>query len=134
MNTKTFTYSLTIKEDYLDMFGHMNNATYLTLFEEARWDLIQNNGYGVPQIRESGLGPIILEIKLSFLKELLLGDAVIIESKMLFYKNKIGKLSQKMIRDGLVCCEAEFTIGLFNLIERKLVLPTQEWLHAVGIA
>lgn len=38
-----------------------------------------------------------------------------------------------MIRDGELCCEAEFTISLFDLQERKLVLPTKEWLHAVGI-
>ena len=38
MEWKVFTYPLLIKETYLDTFGHVNNATYLTLFEEARWD------------------------------------------------------------------------------------------------
>ncbi|OGT39910.1 MAG: thioesterase [Gammaproteobacteria bacterium RIFCSPHIGHO2_12_FULL_36_30] len=130
---KTYFYSVMIKENHLDVFGHMNNAQYFMLFEEARWEFITNNGYGLKKIKETGLGPTILEIHLRFLKEIRLREKIIIETQILYYKNKIGKLSQKMIRDGEVCCEAEFTIGLFSLKERKLVLPTSEWLTAVGV-
>lgn len=35
MNAKIFTYPMLIKESHLDSFGHMNNATYLELFENA---------------------------------------------------------------------------------------------------
>lgn len=122
-----------IKETYLDTFGHVNNATYLTLLEEARWDLITKNGYGMKKIIETGLGPTILEIKLSFYKELRLREEVMIETQMISYKNKIGTLSQKIARDGEICCAAEFTIGLFDLNQRKLILPTKEWLLAVGV-
>lgn len=131
---KTYFYSVMIKENYLDAFSHMNNAQYFMLFEAARWDFITNNGYGIKKIKETGLGPTILEIHLRFLKEIRLREKIMIESQLLYYKNKIGKLSQKMIRDNEVCCEAEFTIGLFSLKERKLVLPTPEWLAAVGVA
>ncbi|MCX7124714.1 MAG: acyl-CoA thioesterase [Gammaproteobacteria bacterium] len=133
MDTKTFSYPIIIKESYLDTFGHVNNATYLTLFEEARWDFITKNGYGLKRIKETGLGPTILEIKLQFLKEIRLREEITIETKVIFYKNKIGKIAQQMIRNGEICCEAEFTVGLFSLKERKLVLPTPEWLLAVGI-
>ena len=74
-----------------------------------------------------------MEIKLTFLKELCLREAIVIETQIISYERKIGKLSQKMIRDGEVCCHAEFVMGLFNLVERKLVLPTAEWLRAIGI-
>jgi len=133
MHAKIFSYPLVIKESYLDTFGHVNNATYLTLFEEARWDLITKNGYGLKKIQETRLGPTILEIKLSFLKEIRLREEITIETQMISYEKKIGKISQKMLRDGEVCCTAEMTIGFFNLLERKLVLPTAEWLKAIGI-
>ncbi|MDR3478357.1 MAG: acyl-CoA thioesterase [Gammaproteobacteria bacterium] len=133
MPSTIFAYPFTIKEIYLDTFGHMNNATYLTLFEEARWDLITKNGYGLKKIQETGLGPTILELKLTFFKELRLRETITIETQMISYEKKIGKLSQKMIRDGETCCAAEFVIGLFSVKERKLVLPTPEWLQAVGI-
>lgn len=127
------TYPLIIKEMHLDTFGHVNNATYLALLEEARWDLITKNGYGLRKIQETGVGPTILEINLKFLKELRLREEVIIQTQLISYKEKIGTLSQKIVRVDEVCCEAIIVMGLFSLKERKLILPTPEWLNAVGI-
>ena len=49
----TFVYETLIRESHLDTFGHVNNATYLQLYEEARWELITRNGYGLAKVRES---------------------------------------------------------------------------------
>lgn len=133
MKATVFSYPVIIKEAHLDTFGHVNNASYLSLLEEARWDLLTQNGYGLKKIQETHLGPTILEIKLTFLKELRLRENITIESQMISYNEKIGKLAQKIIRDGVVCCEAEITVALFDLSLRKLVLPTTDWLKAVGI-
>jgi YbgC/YbaW family acyl-CoA thioester hydrolase len=133
MGTKVSSYPILIKEVYLDSFGHVNNAIYLTLFEEARWDIITKNNYGLKKIHETGLGPIILEIKLNYFKELRLREEIIIETQILSYQEKIGKLSQKMLRNNEVCCTAEIIFGLFNLQARKLVLPTTDWLNAIGV-
>ena len=132
-NAAVFHYPLTIREHHLDTFGHVNNATYLSILEEARWELITQNGYGLSYIRETGLGPTILEINIKFLKELRLREQISIESQMLSYEGKIGKIVQKMFRNGEQCCIAEFTVGLFSVKERKLVLPTPEWLKAIGL-
>jgi len=132
MAGKIFSYPLLIKESHLDTFGHVNNATYLSLFEEARWDLITKNGFGLKKIQESGIGPTILEIKLKFLKELRLREEIIIQTQFLSYEKKIAKLSQKMLRNDEVCCEAELVFGLFDVRERKLIFPTPDWLKAIG--
>ena len=132
MKHPIFTYPLVIKESYLDFLGHVNNAMYLTLLEEARWDLVTKNGYGLKKIQETGLSPVILEIKLSFFKELRLREEVIIETQLISYEKMVGKLLQKIVRAGEICCTAEFTMGLFDLKERKLVPPTKEWLSAIG--
>ena len=133
MNAKVFLYPLTIKENHLDSFEHVNNATYLNLFEQARWDMLKKNGYTWENMKETGVGPTILEIKITFLKELRLHDAIIIETQVISYKKKIGRLMQKMMRDGVVCCEAEYVMGFFDLRTRKLVLPMPELLQAFGI-
>lgn len=133
MKAKKFQYPIIIKENHLDTFGHVNNASYLLLLEEARWDLLTQNNFGMEQIHQLGFGPVILELKLSFRKELRLREKIIIETEMISYKNKICKMLQKMIRDNDVCAEAELVIGLFDLKKRKLVLPTPEWLSAMGI-
>lgn len=38
---KIFQYDMVIKIHHLDTFGHVNNAAYLQIFEEARsWDIL----------------------------------------------------------------------------------------------
>jgi YbgC/YbaW family acyl-CoA thioester hydrolase len=126
-------YPIVIKEHHLDTFGHVNNATYLQLFEEARWEWITQNGYGLAKVRETGLGPTLLEVHLKFLKEVRLRQKITIQSRVLSYVKKISVLEQAMKNEaGEICCQASFTVGLFDTKERKLVLPTKEWLQAVG--
>ena len=134
MEAEKFIYSFEVEKKHLDSFGHVNNAMYLTLFEEARWELITKNGYGLAKIHESKIGPTLLEIHIRFMKELLLGQSITIESQVTALKSKIGVMTQKMIREGDLCCQAEFTIGLFDLNQRKLVTLTPEWLKAIGVS
>mgnify|MGYP002626401055 CR=1 FL=1 len=70
MTAPTYRHEVLIKEKHLDTMGHMNNATYLQLFEEARWDLITANGFGLKEIQQKKQGPTILEINLRFKKEI----------------------------------------------------------------
>ena len=130
---KIHLYQRLVIEVDLDAYAHVNNTTYFTMFEEARWDLISENGYGFHKIMETGLGPVILEVTARYLKELQVRDKIIIETSLTSYEKKVGKMVQRMLRGEDVCCIAEFTFGLFDLKQRKLVLPTQEWLKGLGL-
>jgi len=135
MPHEIFRYPLTIKEFHLDTFGHVNNATYLQILEQARWELITPRGFGLKAIQETRLGPVVLEFTVKFLKELTLRQDIVIESQMLSYEKKIGILRQDILSaDGELCFESRMTLGLMDMNARKLVMPTPEWLHAVGIA
>jgi acyl-CoA thioester hydrolase len=126
--------TLIVSEAHLDSFGHVNNARYLELFEQARWDMIASRGFGIETIRKTLTGPTILEITLRFLRELQARETIVIRSTVLSYQRKVGRLGQTMIRsDGNVACEAVFTIGLFDVERRRLIEPTPEWAHAVGL-
>lgn len=127
-------YKILIRESHLDTFGHMNNAMYLTLFEEARWEVITKNGYGLNDILKAKKGPVILDAQINFLKEIRLREEITINLKMLEYKSKVGKLFQQMIKsDGSIAAEATMTFGLFDLQARRLIDPTPEWKQALGI-
>ncbi|HEX9618770.1 MAG TPA: acyl-CoA thioesterase [Polyangiaceae bacterium] len=126
--------TLIVSEAHLDSFGHVNNARYLELFEQARWDMIASRGFGIETIRKTLTGPTILEITLRFLRELQARETIVIRSTVLSYERKVGRLGQTMIRsDGNVACEAVFTIGLFDVERRRLIEPTPEWAYAVGL-
>lgn len=127
-------YSFTVLELHLDTFGHVNNATYLTLFEQARWELITENGYGLKEIHKVKQGPVILEVTIKYLKELHLRDQITITTEMVDYEGKVGHLKQCMLKaNGEVACEAVFTFALFDTVARKLMLPTEAWKKAIGM-
>ena len=126
-------YPLLIRESHLDTFGHVNNATYLAIFEEARWQLISENGYGLDEIHKTQKGPVILEVNIKFMSELKLRENVNIKTEMLDYKGKISRLRQQILKsDGTLACEALFVVALFDLKSRKLIEPTTDWKKAVG--
>lgn len=130
----TIVHKMTIRESHLDTFGHINNAMYLTLFEEARWELITKNGYGLKEVMAHKKGPVILEINLKFLKEVRLREEVSFSVDLLEYESKVGRLQQKMIKsDGSIAAELVMVFGLFDLENRRLIAPTPEWKKALGI-
>jgi len=128
-------YEVLILERHLDTFGHVNNAVYLDLFEAARWDLIDRNGYGLSEIQRRAQGPTILEINIRFQREIKNRQRITIKTWIEAYPGKVGKLKQQMVNEaGEVCCDATFSMGLFDLTARKLLKPTPEWLRAVGLS
>lgn len=130
---KTFRYSVMIKEHHLDTFSHVNNATYLELLEEARWEFLNVNGFDLKTIHASGVGPVVLECNIQFMKELTLRQSIIIESQMMSYEKKIGVMRQDIVDEqGVYYSKAKMTFGFFDLHARKLILPNDEWLRAIG--
>ena len=127
-------YPILIREHHLDTFGHVNNAAYLDILEEARWDLITRNGFGLDAVQRLKVGPTVLEVQLRFVRELRNRQRVTIRSWLESYSGKIGKLTQQIQDEaGGVCADALFTIGLFDLTTRRLVRPTAEWIAALGL-
>jgi acyl-CoA thioester hydrolase len=130
-----FEYRFQVLEKHLDSFGHVNNAVYLELFEEARWDFITSRGYGLEEIKRTQIGPVILEIELKFKRELLNREWIIVKSYTTEENHKlIGSLSQEMIKesDGKVAATLDLKVGLMDLKERKLIKADDKWLHAIG--
>lgn len=127
-------YDVTIRESHLDTFGHVNNATYLVLFEEARWDIITKNGYGLKEVHERQVGPTILEVSVQFRRELVNRETVTICTWLESETGKIWGLRQVIMNSGNdLACSALFKIGLFDMKARRLIAPTLEWKRAMGV-
>lgn len=127
-------YETQILEHHLDSFGHVNNAEYLILFEQARWELVTKGGYGLAQVFNTGKGPIVLEIGLKFKKELRLRDRIRIFTKCTPFHKKITHVLQEIHNEkNEVCTLADFTMSFFDLQTRRLIEPTREWLLALGL-
>jgi len=125
-------YPTLIRERHLDGFGHVNNAQYLVLFEEARWEMITSRGYGLNAVKEHQVGTVVLECQVRFKRELELRDEIVIRTQVAEMSKKTLILKHFIIKtDGSVAAEASFTLGCFDLKTRKLIPTTTEWLSAI---
>ena len=132
--SQVFEYELTIREGHLDSFGHVNNAVYLQLFEEARWQIVTEGGYGLERVRETQIGPTILDIHLQFRREIRNRERIVIRTFVAAASSKTMTLRQAMVNaKGEEACIADFVIGLFDLKARRLIEPTDDWKRAVGV-
>ena len=127
-----FNYELVIREHHLDSYGHVNNATYVQILEEARWESITLKGYGYNRVQEIKIGPVILEVSVKFRKEVKLREKIKVSVDAQPMKGKIGVINQTIYKeDGSVALEGFVTYGMFDLKARKLIEPTPEWLKAI---
>lgn len=134
MNFHEFIYQTKPLPIHIDSFGHMNNSSYLVLFEEARWEILNNGNWEVEKIQKEKIGPVLLNVELSFKSEIKLGDVIVIKSRLLEIKNKkVVRFYQEMEKqNGTIASRAIFEIGLFDLEKRKLINLTREWLNLLG--
>lgn len=133
LEPRKFHWQFTVLEGHLDTFGHMNHATYLQLFEQARWEFVTKRGYGLKKVQETQIGPTILEAHVKYKRELRLRETVTIESVCPPYEGKIGRVFQRMLNSkNQEAATLEIIVGLFDMKARKLISATPEWLHALG--
>lgn len=135
-NKNVFIYEMTILERHLDTMGHVNNATYLEIFEEARWDFITKNGFGLKEVQESSISPIVLEAQIKFRKEIHNRELIRVETRCMEQLGQLRLLvEQKIINaKGQVATTAIFTFAALDLKLRKMVQPPERFLKAWGLS
>lgn len=136
MANPIYEYEIQILEHHLDTFGHVNNATYLELYEEARWDLLNKNNSGIEVIMEKKIGPVLLDLHLTFKAELVNREKIkiITQARKEMRNRFVFMLDQKIVKpDGKIASTIELSVGLMDLSKRKLISPTPEWIKALGV-
>ncbi len=100
-----FHYFTTVFESYVDYYGHVHHAAYLTLFELARWELYDLRGLGLKKVQAIQTGPIILEANIQYKKELMVRTQIKISSSYFQNDKKIGQIHQKLFDlNGILYC------------------------------
>ena len=105
------------------MFGHLNNARYLEIFEWARWEMHEQQGINIYEnARNWKVGPVVVHVDVDYMKEVRLGETVKVRSWIKRIGNKSVTLHQEMIKDdGTVAARAEFIWAIMDFEKRKAV-------------
>ncbi|MFI9404771.1 acyl-CoA thioesterase [Nocardia sp. NPDC052316] len=129
----TFSVPILVRGYELDTQGHLNQAVYLQYAEHARWELMRAAGASQEKIVASGVGPVVLETTIKYLRELRGGDEVTVSvdfewltGKTFRFRHEIRKL------DGTVAAEISTITGLLDLTTRKLVAAPGERFAALA--
>jgi acyl-CoA thioester hydrolase len=128
MESAEYRYETVIKDSMLDAMGHLNHASYLTLFEEARWDICKAQNMTPEKMQERGIGLVVIEAHIQYRRELRAGERVLIKTRFRDVDRKIWRVEQSMENaETKVCSSIQIKGGMFDLKQRKILLADPEW-------
>lgn len=120
--TDPFRVRVTVRGYELDTQGHLNQAVYLQYAEHARWEYLRAAGLRQHRLIEAGVGPVALEVTVSFRAELRGGDEVDVSCAFEWGTGRTFRMVQEIVRDdGVLAAGITGVGGLLDLSARKLV-------------
>ncbi|MEV5081439.1 acyl-CoA thioesterase [Streptomyces sp. NPDC093064] len=120
--SEPFSVRVTVRGYEADVQGHLNQAVYLNYAEHARWSLLQAAGISQAGLVSGGVGPVVLETTIRYLRELLAGDEVDVTCAFEWGGGKTFRILQTIRKaDGTVAAEIDAVGGLLDLKARRLV-------------
>ncbi|MEU6006065.1 acyl-CoA thioesterase [Streptomyces sp. NPDC047453] len=120
--SEPFSVRVTVRGYETDVQGHLNQAVYLNYAEHARWSLLQAAGISQAGLVSGGVGPVVLETTIRYLRELLAGDEVDVTCAFEWGGGQTFRILQTIRKaDGTVAAEIDAVGGLLDLKARRLV-------------
>lgn len=98
---------LKVRFHELDPNGHLNHGVYLNLFETARIEIMERLGYPLARLHAQGVGLVVVEANVRFLRPALAGDVLVIDSHISELRRASGWWRQVMRRHDEVVAETE---------------------------
>ncbi|MFD4526507.1 acyl-CoA thioesterase [Streptomyces sp. NPDC058470] len=127
-----FSVPVTVRGYETDVQGHLNQSVYLQYAEHARWSILHAAGISQTELMGKGVGPVVLETNIRYLRELRAGDEVEVTCGFVWGEGKTFRLEQTIRRtDGTVSAELTSVGGLLDLKERRLVADPREYFRAL---
>ena len=88
-------YKGTVYPWHCDHMGHMNVMWYVGKFDEATWHLFARLGLTPAVLREGRQGMAAVQQNIAYKRELMAGDIVEVESRILEIREKVIRFSMR---------------------------------------
>ena len=117
---------LTVYPDECDSFGHLNQASFLSLFERARWEMLRA-GPGMDLFDRTGTWPAVRKTTIEYHAAAFPGDVLRFEQEL----THVGRTSFTMrqvarrVRDDGLIATAEFLFVCVNRQGRPVAVPRE---------
>src|SRR5215468_3028065 len=109
-----YTYHCALRWSDMDVFGHVNNARFLTLYEEARVAMMFTGARaaGLTSLEE---GVVIARHEIDYLRPIDYGDAVRIDMWLEEIRTSRFMVGYELLDDGVVASRARSVCVPFDL-------------------
>src|SRR5918911_5110758 len=115
---------LTVYPDECDAFGHLNQASFLSLFERARWEMLAR-GPGMDVFTRAGAWPAVRKTVIDYHAAAFPGDVLRFHQALTHHGRTSFTLRQtaRRLRDDTLVATAEFVFVCINRDGRPIPVP-----------
>jgi thioesterase-3 len=111
----------------IDLYGHVNNATYLNYLEHGRVQTLEQTGKSFQQYMDENIFIVIAKINISYLKPTFLDDELDITTTIKSVGRTSVVLNQEIFnrarKENTV--QADVTVVFLNQKKRPIPVPSQ---------
>ncbi|MEP7325399.1 MAG: alpha/beta fold hydrolase [Gemmatimonadota bacterium] len=114
----------TVYPDECDTFGHLNQASFLGLFERARWEMLAR-GPGMDLFTRTGSWPVVRKTVVDYLASALPGDVLRFNQTLLHHGRTSFTMRQtaRRVRDDTLMATGEFVFVCVNREGQPVPVP-----------
>jgi 3-oxoadipate enol-lactonase len=120
------TIDLTVYPDECDAFGHLNQASFLSLFERARWEMLAR-GPGMDVFTRAGAWPAVRKTVIDYHAAAFPGDILRFEQTLIHRGRTSFTMRQtaRRTRDDTLIATAEFVFVCVNRDSQPIPVPPE---------
>ena len=115
---------LTVYPDECDAFGHLNQASFLSLFERARWEMLAQ-GPGMDVFTRSGAWPAVRKTVIDYHAAAFPGDVLRFQQALTHHGRTSFTMRQtaRRLRDDTLIATAEFVFVCIDREGKPVAVP-----------
>jgi 3-oxoadipate enol-lactonase len=117
---------LPVYPDECDAFGHLNQASFLSLFERARWEMLMR-GPGMDVFSRAGTWPAVRKTVIDYHAAAFPGDVLRFHQSLIHVGRTSFTMRQtaRRVKDDVLIATAEFVFVCINREGRPVAVPAE---------
>ena len=108
-----------------DVYGHLNNAIYLHIYEEARSDALDQMEMSIQKLNEKNIGIFLINVELEFIKAISLGENIIVRTYIIESTRLRATWKQEIFNSENELCNRAIVKGVFIRDNKPSRLPKE---------
>jgi len=128
------TTTLRVRFGELDPYRHVNHAVYISWFEAARTEALDDCGLGLGGLQDNGIQLVVTAVDVKYRRPAVAGDVCIIETEIGEIRRASTIWHQRVMRGDEILVSGEIRIGICDGAGRPMRPPEGliEKLAAIG--